>query len=90
MSLSGNIAIKVDHGIPVPPRKRTGPPGYSYPWTSMAVGDSFVFPWCDNLRKTRQRATTAVSRRKHWSQSEHRVETVTEDGAQVVRVWRVR
>lgn len=80
--------IQVDHGVPIPPRPRIGRrKGASgkpqYPWLTMEVGDSFIFPI------TLHRAWARISDRRKFDRRTYEARELVEDGVNVVRIWRV-
>lgn len=81
--------IKIDKGVPIPPRLRPGPPPSKYPWRQLAIGDSFVYPPAATLRQTLTRAASACAYRKSDHGETYTIRTVEENGQRVVRVWRV-
>lgn len=70
--------IQIDKSIPIPGRKRE-----EYPWASMEIGDSFSV----STSKTGIRASAAWASRRYERRFISR--SVTEDGVDVIRVWRI-
>lgn len=92
MGYAGLEPVLIDKNIPMPPRRI---PQRKFPWQVMQIGDSFVFPSRQTLRKTQQAASSAVGKRMVCDRHDYEVRTVVEkqkDGAlaDVVRVWRVK
>lgn len=80
--------IQIDHGIPIPPRPPVGSLKgrcgvHKYPWATMGVGDSFVFPGILSSAQARIWGRRHYDRRRYWAFS------VVEDGQTIVRVWRI-
>lgn len=81
--------IPVQRGIPMPAARRPGPGKHSYPWHTMKVGESFVFPFRVDLRTTKSAAHSATANRQRTTREAYQVRTVKEKRKTVVRVWRV-
>lgn len=97
MSVAGELAvrtpIRVDKGIPrdpVPP-----PRNARYPWATMGVGDSFVFPHRHSLEDTQHQAAGMIAFRHRTTRERYERRTRDEpqdDGSvkTVVRIWRIK
>lgn len=73
--------IKIEKNVPLPKRKLGNPRASRYPWDSMEVGDSFVFP-------TKVKRTTAMSlsyRTGKITGKRFAIRSVNEG----IRVWRL-
>lgn len=84
--------IRIDKGIPIPADRRlrsgkTGPK--RYPWLRMEVGDSFLWPWADDVRRTQALACGAAGNRHVNTKERYTVRQLVEKGVTVVRVWRI-
>lgn len=75
--------FKIEKNVPMPPRLSN--PG-KYPWRQMEVGDSFFAPgWtAGRFNNNIQRVRLAVLPDSKW-----KCRTVTENGIEGVRVWRI-
>jgi hypothetical protein len=72
---------RVEKGIPLPPRKTSGSYRSKYPFTRMAIGDSFVVA---------DSATAKIRTAASWAAIRHGMKfscRKTDDG---IRVWRTR
>ena len=76
--------IKIDKGIPVPPRMPRGARS-KYPFLGMEVGDSFFVPGI----KPRQISPRSCSARLRAEGAKFATRSVTENGVDGTRVWRV-
>lgn len=81
--------IRVDSGVPLPGRNRGSGPASLYPWASMKVGDSFVWPDKGNPTVAQKRAGAATSMRARKYGEKYATRCVEENGVRIVRVWRV-
>ncbi len=72
-------AIKIEHGVPIPPHGNMGHARSKYPWAEMKVGDSFFAPV---KRTTLASAATDAGKRLGW-----KFKTAHEGSGS--RVWRV-
>jgi hypothetical protein len=76
--------FKIDKGIPIPDKSQTSE--RKYPWSTMAVGDSFFVPAGDKpAHKVQQRLAGASKPKGKKFTSRVQVE----EGVTGVRVWRV-
>jgi len=74
--------IKIEKNVPMPKRKLGNPRTSRYPWDTMEVGDSFVFP-------NKVKRTTAMSlsyRTGKITGKRFAIRSVNEG----IRVWRLR
>ncbi len=74
------IVDAVESGIPVPARWGSL---CRYPWATLKVGDSFVWPG------TYDAVRSAVQKRRSRHGEQYRYAKVTENGKHLIRVWRV-
>lgn len=74
------MTIKIDKGIPIPPRLNNGGRPAAYPFSEMQVGDSFVY---SGNSKAAISTTSAASRRLGFKF------TTRVEGDGLVRIWRI-
>lgn len=75
--------IQIDKGVPIPPHVR-GQGAPKYPWREMEIGDSFFV----SDRHRRSISAAASSARQHRGH-QFATRSVTENGVDGIRVWRV-
>lgn len=73
--------VTVDKGVPLPPL--VAGRHAKYPWRTMEVGDSFVFPGA------RSGAGASIVNGAKATGFKFTQRVVTENGERVVRIWRV-
>lgn len=82
-------AIRVDSDVPLPSKSVGGITQVKYPWASMKVGDSFVFPaHSSGIKATQRRAFAAAFGRVKAHGGRYTTRQVEENGEHVVRIWR--
>jgi len=88
------MTVKIDKGVPMPPRSGNKGAPAKWPWHGMEPGDSFFAP--GYVQRISQRG---VDKEPYFSASgptrtlpgtTWETRLVTEDGVRGVRVWRVR
>jgi hypothetical protein len=77
-------AIKIEHGIPLPPPRSRG---VAYPWKRMKIGDSLFVP-CPNGHVARVRNQFLTNGRNHGLRLVSR--SIIEKGVKGVRIWRIK
>jgi len=87
------MAIEVQKGVPLPPKRRGK--NIRYPWSTLEVGDSFVFPWRTNERDTMNQAGSIIAWRHRstcFRYEKRLCEEKQPDGSMmtVMRIWRVK
>ena len=80
--------IKVEKNVPLPARR--GSKNHKYPWEEMEIGDSFSVP-IDGRGPQMVAASVGRAAQVAKIKYQHRysVLTVEENGAKIIRVWRV-
>jgi hypothetical protein len=76
------MALVIESNIPIPPRGDGS--RETYPFSKMAVGDSFFAPGA-----TTQKLAGSFSTQRRRYGRKFSVRTLTENGVKGVRVWRV-
>lgn len=74
------MAFDIEKGVPLPERA-TGGRRSTYPFESLAVGDSFFVPGKTKFASTIQSANKRLGHKFVWAPA-------TKDGKDGVRVWR--
>lgn len=87
------MMIQVDKGVPMPPHRPMGRPTggcgkHRYPWRTMQIGDSFVYPG-ETYIEAYLRAYRATHGRKTYDPHQYEIRTVDTPEGKVVRIWRI-
>ena len=80
--------ITIDKGVPLTERRQLGGRPSKYPLTAMEIGDSFAVPYEGrSARATVARSCFSFAARN--PPTKFAIRRVTENGADMLRVWRI-